>query len=128
MVVRNEVNDSEFDHLVSSNPFLNPEPAHEEGKKYKVRRKKPLLTQKQKETRLKFAKAEKKKGFKVHKHCVFYDDHYFKVWWPQGWLEEQKLRVSASQQIVPTSTSPFGEWLNKRFGVVRPSLLTKFGK
>ena len=42
----------------------------------------------------------------------------------------KKLRVSAGQQIVPTSTSskPFGEWLSKRFSVVNPSLMTKFGK
>ena len=41
--------------------------AQERGKRYKKRRRKPLLTERQKEERLKFAKREKKKNSEVYK-------------------------------------------------------------
>ena len=54
------------------------------------------MTQKQKETRLKFAKAEKKKGFKVHKHYVFYDESLF-----QGLVAPRGQWVDALEEPEP---------------------------
>ena len=64
----------------------------------KVRRKKPLLTQKQKETRLKFARAEKEKGFNDH---IFYDESPF-----QGWVAPRGQWVDASAEPRPHVTHP----------------------
>ena len=52
--------------------------AHEMGKKYKKRKKKPFLTDLQKKKRLKFARVEGKKGpQKLCKQYVFYDESVF---------------------------------------------------
>jgi len=51
--------------------------AREKGKVYKKRRRKPLLTQKQKEGRIAFARKEKKKNIEAYKGYAFYDESIF---------------------------------------------------
>ena len=81
--------------------------AKERGKKYKRRRKKPLLTEKQRDARLKFAKREKKKGSEVWKGYVFYDESPFQTFVspPGQWVDveaqaETRPRVAHPTQIM----------------------------
>jgi transposase len=81
--------------------------AHENGKQYKKRRKKPLLSQSQKKMRVTFAKREKKKGLNVYKHYVFYDESIFPTfvtppgqWVDTGVQPEPRPQVAHPAQIM----------------------------
>jgi transposase len=82
--------------------------AHQMGKKFKKRKKKPALTALQKEKRLRFATTEAKKGTqKMKERYVFYDESLFEAFVaPAGqWVDadadpEPRPRVSHPPQIM----------------------------
>lgn len=81
--------------------------AQERGKRYKKRPRKPLLTARHKEERLKFAKREKKKNSEVYKRYVFYDESLFPTfvtptgqWVDEGEQPETRPRIAHPAQIM----------------------------
>ena len=81
--------------------------AREKGKVYKKRRRKPLLTQKQKEGRIAFARKEKKKNLEAYKGYAFYDESIFPTfmtppgqWVDDGVQPEPRPRIAHPAKIM----------------------------
>jgi len=93
--------------------------AHEMGKKYKKRKKKPLLTDLQKKKRLKFARVEIKKGpQKLCKQYVFYDESVFEgfttsrgQWVDEIWNAACEAWDNISLQTIRRLISGWGDRL-----------------